>query len=88
MKGQTIVTCSQCGGNKVKSSAIGLFQFCMSVGILFCITIIGIPFGIAFIISAFIVRKSKARLKFRCIECKHDFKITEPTYNDYIKAIS
>lgn len=88
IKGQQIVICPQCGENKVKSSAPGIFQILMAIGILMCITIVGIPFGLIFIISAFIARKSKIRLKFRCMECKHDFKINENTYDDYMKAIA
>ncbi|MBH0174748.1 hypothetical protein IHV09_14365 [Fictibacillus sp. 23RED33] len=87
MNGQQIVHCPQCGGNKVKSNAKGAFQALLALGILFCITIIGIPLGIAFFIGAFIVKNSKIRLKFLCLECKHDFKIDQDTYHAYSKAI-
>lgn len=87
MSGQEIILCPQCGGNKVKSNANGLFQFCMAFGILSCLTLIGIPLGIVFIVVAFFIRKSKVKLKFRCQECKHDFKVSEPVYDKYKIAI-
>ncbi|MCM3527828.1 hypothetical protein M4D56_01800 [Cytobacillus oceanisediminis] len=82
-KGQTLVHCPQCGENKVKNHAPAIFQVLMLVGVLMCFTIEGIPFGIAFIIGAIISKKSKARLKFTCQECKHSFKVQEQVYEEY-----
>ncbi|UQX52272.1 LITAF-like zinc ribbon domain-containing protein [Cytobacillus pseudoceanisediminis] len=85
-KGQQIIHCPQCGENKVKSTA-SAFKSMLTLGILACVTIIGIPIGIILIISAFVMKHSKKRLIFRCQECKHDFKVNDNTYDDYLKAI-
>lgn len=87
MKGQQVVNCPQCGGNKVKSTA-SAYKSIIWLGIISCVTIIGIPIGIILIVSAFIMKYSSSRLKFRCQECKHDFKVNEETYNKYIKTIA
>lgn len=88
MTGQQVVLCPQCGENKVKSQAKGISQALMGLGILTCLTIFGIPLGIGFIIAAIWVKKSKMKLKFMCQECKHEFKISEDTYESYQKQIS
>ncbi len=87
MSGQTVVMCPQCGGNKVKSTAAA-FKDILTLGVLACVTIIGIPIGVILIITAFVMKYSSSKLKFRCQECKHDFKIQEDAYNTYTKAIS
>jgi transposase-like protein len=33
------------------------------------------------------MKYSKAKLKFRCQECKHDFKVQESTYTEYVYII-
>ncbi|WP_347941884.1 hypothetical protein AAEY33_09090 [Peribacillus simplex] len=83
MKGQTIITYPQCGGNKVKG-VVSAFKSMMAIGVLCCVTIIGFPVGIVLIITALIMKYSKAKLKFRCQECKHDFKVQESTYTEYV----
>lgn len=88
MTGQQVVLCPQCGGNKVKSNAKGTSQALLIIGAFFCITIIGIPFGIGFIVAALMVKKSKLKLKFLCQECKHEFKVSEDTFETYQKQIS
>ena len=88
MTGQQVVLCPQCGENKVKSNAKGTSQALMGLGILVSLTIVGIPLGIGLIIASFIVKKSKLRLKFRCAECAHEFKVSEDKYESYQKQIS
>lgn len=88
MAGQQVVLCPQCGENKVKSNAKGVSQALMIIGAFACITIIGIPFGIGFIIASFMVKKSKLKLKFLCQDCKHEFKVSEDTFETYQKQIS
>ncbi|WP_260399792.1 hypothetical protein [Peribacillus simplex] len=39
MKGQTIITYPQCGGNKVKG-VVSAFKSMMAIGVLCCVTII------------------------------------------------
>ncbi|MGD6894274.1 hypothetical protein [Bacillus infantis] len=83
VKGQDIIHCPQCGENKVKSNAIGSSQVSLLIGVLLCITVVGLPFGIALIIISLYTKKSKMRFKFTCQECKHTFKVKEQTYEEY-----
>lgn len=86
MKGQTVVICPQCGGNKVRSSEV-VSKALMWFGVISCITIIGLPVGIILLVAAYIVKVSKMKLTFHCQECKHSFKVKEEKYNDYKSAI-
>ncbi|MFH7833875.1 hypothetical protein [Bacillus luti] len=86
-KGQQIVLCPQCGGNKVKSPALASKDM-LWLSALSCITIIGIPIGIILFFVALRLKYTKMKLKFRCVECTHEFKVEEKTFNEYIKAIS
>ncbi|WP_144561447.1 hypothetical protein [Bacillus mycoides] len=86
-KGQQVVICSLCGGNKVKSPALA-FKNMLAISAFTCLTIIGIPLGIILFIVAFKMKYSKTKLNFTCVECKHEFKVKPDTYDKFIKAIS
>jgi hypothetical protein len=74
MKGQTVIRCPQCGGNKVKSSGVAKALLWLAVNS--AITIIGIPLAIVLIIAwAFVRFVQKDHLRMVCMECKHMFKI-------------
>lgn len=81
---QTAIKCPQCGGNKVKSMKTVTSAF-MWIGLICCITIIGLPIGIIFLGASLVTRSMKYHLKFTCRECKHSFKVSESTYTKYEK---
>jgi hypothetical protein len=86
MKGQEIIKCPQCGGNKVKSS--GVAKALLWFAVISAITIIGIPLAIVLIIAWFFVRfVQKGHLKMVCMECKHMFNVSQSTYDQYNSTI-
>jgi Zn finger protein HypA/HybF involved in hydrogenase expression len=83
---QTVIKCPQCGGNKIKSMKIVTSAF-MWLGLICCITIIGLPIGIIFLGASLVTKLTNYHLKFNCRECKHNFKVSESTYIKYEKEI-
>ena len=79
---QTSIKCPQCGSNKVRSAKVLTSAF-MWLGLVSCITIIGIPIGIILLGAAFVTKSMKYHLKFNCQECKHEFKVSESLYKEY-----
>ena len=86
MKGQSVVNCPLCGSNKVKSGE-GLAKGYLITGILFCITLIGIPVGIFFLFAAIGAKRKKIKLRFRCLDCKHTFNVSENRLEEYNVAL-
>ncbi|WP_420768772.1 hypothetical protein ACNR9V_03335 [Parageobacillus thermoglucosidasius] len=86
MKGQTVIRCPQCGGNKVREST--LFKSLLALTFFCTVTIIGIPLAIIFaLIWAFLRLASKGRKQMVCEECKHNFSVSQLTFEQYRKAI-
>lgn len=83
---QTVVSCPQCGGNKIRSAKALAKGFFWS-GVVLCITIVGSPLGVVLLLAALLVKIRKYHLKFYCHECKHEFKVSESTYTEYEKEI-
>lgn len=91
MKGQEIVTCKQCGGNKVqpidrKGALIVTSVLLIGLGI--WIPIIGwflmIPAGVIMLLVGIGAKASKSKSQtFRCLECKHVFKVGKDTFKQY-----
>ncbi|OAT73742.1 hypothetical protein [Parageobacillus thermoglucosidasius] len=86
MAGQTVILCPQCGGNKVRESTFLKSFLILSF---FCaVTIIGIPLAIIFmLIWAFLRLSSKGHKQMVCEECKHNFSVSQSTFEQYRKAI-
>ncbi|MCM3736462.1 hypothetical protein M3215_11660 [Bacillus cytotoxicus] len=84
-KGQQIILCKKCGGNKI--TLLGKFYFYMVTAVctfLFGILIITIPFAI---ITGFLMLLSPfipIRLA-RCAECKYIQKIDKETFQKFKK---
>ena len=83
---QTIIKCPQCGGNKVRSMKVLTSTF-MWIGVICCMTIIGIPIGVLSFLCALAAKLMKYHLKFSCRECKHEFKVSESIYGEYTKEL-
>ena len=84
---QEVIKCPNCGGSKIKSAKEGP-KTLMWLGLLSCITIIGLPVGIILLGIALVAMFMKTYLNFKCRECKHLFKVSESTYKEYDKTIS
>ena len=84
---QEVIKCPNCGGSKIKSAKEGP-KTLMWLGLLSCITIIGLPVGIILLGIALVAMFMKTYLNFKCRECKHLFKVSESTYREYDKAVS
>ncbi|RFU64437.1 hypothetical protein D0469_18890 [Peribacillus saganii] len=87
MKGQQVVKCPHCRGNKVKSSGTASKRL-FWLGVISCITLIGIPAGLILILTYLLMKRSKLRLNFICQKCKRAFKVNEDVYQRYVKSIS
>lgn len=80
MKGQEVITCPQCGGNKIKQSQLATFM--LVIAGLFTITVIGIPLGIGFFV-AWLVMRNKHKHTFICQDCKHSFMVSDERLKKY-----
>lgn len=86
MKGQEVIKCPQCGGNKVREST--LLKSLLALTFFCAVTIIGIPLAIIFaLIWAFLRLASKGRKQMVCEECKHNFHVSQSTFEQYKNAI-
>ncbi|MDU1838689.1 MAG: hypothetical protein E6780_03845 [Staphylococcus epidermidis] len=86
MKGQTVLICPQCGGNKVKPFDAAKVPLILSIFL--AITIIGIPFAIATLIAWMIIKSNKSkRYTGNCQECKHNWKLTEEKFLEHKHAV-
>lgn len=83
---QTVIKCPQCGGNKIKSMKVLTSTF-MWLGLVCCVTIIGLPIGIIFLGASLVTKLMNYHLKFSCRECRHEFKVSESIYGEYTKEL-
>lgn len=86
MKGQEVIHCPQCGGNKVKN--VGPSGVFLTIAVISTILIVTIPIAIA-CFSVWLVKKKKDKYHFVCGECKRGFDISDGTlneYNSYVKS--
>jgi hypothetical protein len=86
MKGQTVVLCPQCGGNKVRESNITRTLGAMTF--IYVVTIIGIPLaiisGLIWIFMKLTTRNNKPMV---CEECKYRFRVNKSTIKQYKNVI-
>lgn len=93
MKGQNIITCPQCGGNKIQDTggkAATILASIIMISLGMWIPIIGwfimIPVGVVMflygIISLFF-RTTHRKIKCKDKECKHVFKVKIETFKEY-----
>jgi len=87
LKGQEVLICPQCGGNKIKSFDAAKVPLVLS-GIL-AITIIGIPFAFATLIAWLIIKSNKKkRYSGNCQECKHNWKLTRQKFLEHKNLVN
>ena len=86
MRGQEIIRCPQCGGNKVRVSNITRDLGALT---LFCaVTIIGIPLAVIFGFIWLVMKlATKDNKQMVCEECKHRFHVNKTTFEQYKNAI-
>lgn len=85
MKGQEILLCPQCGGNKVKTENTGKILF--KLAIIFSVSIVLLPIGFLIFCVWFFKRYiSKSSIFAFCSDCKHRWIISEEKYNEH-KAV-
>ncbi|MBC2263744.1 hypothetical protein HCB37_04350 [Listeria booriae] len=93
-EGQNVVTCKNCGSNKVNFTG-SLSSILFITGILFAgvgiwIPIFGwfvmVPIGLIVMLSSIPALFYKKK-NFRCVDCKNKFTITKEQYLEYKAAI-
>jgi transcription elongation factor Elf1 len=80
LKGQQIITCPNCGENKVKN--VGPSGVYLTLAVITSILIVTLPLAIVFFIL-WAVTKKKDKYRFVCGDCKHGFTVTDDKLNEY-----
>lgn len=90
-KGQQIVECSNCGSNKVQDQGgkvvfllVSLAVISFGIWIPFIGWFLMIPIGILmFIYGVISIFFKTTHRNFKCLECKHIFKVSMDTFKQY-----
>lgn len=85
-KGQQVVTCKKCGGNKLTRIPMGLVMLFVT-SIMFWIPIIGWIMFIPSLLLTILFMIPTGKVMMQCADCKHGNTVSKATYNEFKKAL-
>ena len=86
IKGQEIVTCPQCGENKVQKNDMTPILFLVAI-IIIWIPVVGWALGSLCIVYG-VIGLMKKGVRFTCQECKQSFRVSKEKYDEYKNYLS